>query len=328
MAAIFSFVTTSIGSVIIGMAVALAAAFLFKQAQLKDPAYEFSLIIFFAYGSYCIAEIMGLSGIMSLFFCGILMAHYARHNISEHARTATHYTFRSFSLISETFLFSYLGLTAVVSLRSIFHLHWSPKLIGFTMLLCLLSRAMHIFPFSALANTMRRRKISRNMQVLMWFAGLRGAIAFALALNVEGPGRALIITTTQSIVIFTTLFCGGLTHPLLTGLNLVTDKALLNKKTRGKRMEEREPEMQEPPSVLLEEIRPGRPQGCLHRIRSRVPDLYTRWADFDSRHMKRLFGGKSRRRNSSLRRQEIQMQTLGASTKTGDSRPEVESERV
>ena len=88
---------------------------------------------------------------------------------------------------------------------------------------------MHIFPFSALANLGRRRKISRNMQILMSFAGLRGAIAFALSLNVDGPNRSLIITTTQSIVIFTTLVCGGLTHPLLGALRLVRDKKLLNK---------------------------------------------------------------------------------------------------
>ena len=54
------------------------------------------------------------------------------------------------------------------------------------------------------------------MQIVIWFAGLRGAIAFALSQNMPGANRDLYITTTLSVVIFTTIFCGGLTEPLLT----------------------------------------------------------------------------------------------------------------
>ena len=54
---------------------------------------------------------------------------------------------------------------------------------------------------SFLANLRRKRKISPKMQFVMWFAGLRGAIAFALAMNmpnVEGNlwDNDVIVTTT------------------------------------------------------------------------------------------------------------------------------------
>ena len=61
------------------------------------------------------------------------------------------------------------------------------------------------------------------MQIVIWFAGLRGAIAFALSQNMPGANRDLYITTTLSVVIFTTIFCGGLTEPLLNRTKMKRD---------------------------------------------------------------------------------------------------------
>lgn len=41
-------------------------------------------------------------------------------------------------------------------------------------------------------STGRRRPITFKMQLVMWFAGLRGAIAFALALNVPSTNRPVV----------------------------------------------------------------------------------------------------------------------------------------
>ena len=60
------------------------------------------------------------------------------------------------------------------------------------------------------------RKITFKMQCVMWFAGLRGAIAFALAMNMPGPNREVYATATLFICIFTTIFCGSLTDQMLT----------------------------------------------------------------------------------------------------------------
>jgi solute carrier family 9 (sodium/hydrogen exchanger), member 8 len=62
-----------------------------------------------------------------------------------------------------------------------------------------------------------------RMQVVMWFAGLRGAIAFALSLNVPTEHKTSIVTCTMVIVIFTTLVLGGFTEPLLSRMGLKRD---------------------------------------------------------------------------------------------------------
>merc|ERR1712176_581710 len=161
-----------------------------------------------------------MSGVMSLFFAGIILSHYAWYNISEVSRKSIPHVVHTFALLSETFLYAYLGITAGASFQPEIGWKWSPWLIVVTSILCLASRAAHIFPFSWLLNLRRKRPISYKMQTVMWFAGLRGAVAFALAMNVNTANRKTIITTTLAIVFFTTLISGGLTEPLLSRLGL------------------------------------------------------------------------------------------------------------
>lgn len=54
----------------------------------------------------------------------------------------------------------------------------------------------------------------------MWFAGLRGAIAFALSTSMPGASKDVYASTTLMVVIFTTIGCGGLTEPLLHRMNV------------------------------------------------------------------------------------------------------------
>ena len=71
-------------------------------------------------------------------------------------------------------------------------------------------------------NYFREHKITRKMQFVMWFSGLRGAIAFALSLNLEFEDeiRHVIVTSTLILVLFTTLILGGSTLPLMKFLNV------------------------------------------------------------------------------------------------------------
>merc|ERR1711915_1005668 len=76
----------------------------------------------------------------------------------------------------------------------------------------------NIFPLSLLCNKFRSHQITKKMMVIMWFSGLRGAIAYALSLHLEFEDqetRKVLVTTTLVVVLFTTIVLGGGTMPLM-----------------------------------------------------------------------------------------------------------------
>ena len=82
-------------------------------------------------------------------------------------------------------------------------------------------RVVNVYIFSFILNLGRAKKINFRFQHMLVFAGLRGAIAFALAIrNTQTEERQLIFTTTLVIVMVTVLFCGGLTTLALQCLRI------------------------------------------------------------------------------------------------------------
>lgn len=211
--AIGRFCVVFFASAAIGVAFALASAILLKIVDLRHtPSLEIGLMLVFSYLPYGLAEGLGLSGIMAILFAGIVMSHYTHLNLSPVAQITVQQTFRTVSFMAETCVFAYLGLAL-----SSFHHVIEVSLILWSLALCLIGRAINIFPLALLANAFRQHKISRKTQFVMWFSGLRGAIAFALCLNLEfEPAvRHVLVTTTLVIVLSTVLVLGGLTLPLL-----------------------------------------------------------------------------------------------------------------
>ena len=169
-------------------------------------------MLIFMYSPYVFAEAIHLSGIMAILFAGIVMSHYTHYNLSPVTRITVQQLFRTLAFISETCVFAYLGL-AIFSFKHIF----KPSLVISSIVMCLAGRAANIFPLATLLNYFREHKITKKMQFIMWFSGLRGAIAFALSLNlqVDNDTRHIIVTSTLILVLFTTLVLGGSTLPIM-----------------------------------------------------------------------------------------------------------------
>ena len=209
------FFLISFGSVTIGIVFALASALLFKYTKLYNyPSLEFCTLFIFSYLPYLIAEGLELSGIMAILFCGIVMSHYTHYNLSLATRVTSQHTFRALAFIAENFVFASLGM-AVFS----FEHEFSLLLVSFilcTIGLCLVGRAANIFPLSVLVNLWRTRHVvDFRIQFVMWFSGLRGAIAFALAIGLTTPHASAIQTCTLCVVLFTVIVFGGGTLPVL-----------------------------------------------------------------------------------------------------------------
>lgn len=172
-----NFTVVSLGSVVVGIVIGLACSYLCKNTSLRQyPEYEISILFLFAYGSYSFSESLGLSGIMSLFFCGIILSHYNSYNLSSTSQITAHNIFKSLAVLSEYFVFLYIGMGLFTGTFK----HINFIFVILCTLFCLIARVANIFPLSLIANVFRKKTIPLTMQVVMWFAGLRGAIAFAL----------------------------------------------------------------------------------------------------------------------------------------------------
>jgi sodium/hydrogen exchanger 8 len=214
------------GSLVCAAVIALWSAWVFKYTELyKYPVIETCLVILFAYFSYLIAEGLALSGIVAVFFCGITMAHYTYDNLSKKSQKMTRRIFEVLAFMAETFVFIYLGL-AIFSLDQDYE--WVFILLNIFVML--VSRAGNIFPLSWLVNLRRSEdhKIPFSHQIMLWYSGLRGALAFALTLNMPTAAEKVIQTTTLMMVVFTVLILGGGTVPTLRCLRIKSQSNLVS----------------------------------------------------------------------------------------------------
>lgn len=167
------FALVSFASLAIGVLVGIASALLHKHTKLREhPEMELATILCFAYMSYVLSEELGLSGIMSLLFTGILMGHYTFHSLSRTTKDSTRALFTMMAELCESFVFLYLGM-AVFTYPS-HDLKWGNAL--FTVTWCILGRAVTLFPLCFIINLGRKRKINWRQQIIMFLSGIRGAV--------------------------------------------------------------------------------------------------------------------------------------------------------
>nr|CAG4708969.1 unnamed protein product [Naegleria fowleri] len=207
------FLYVSIGSVLVALIFGVLSSLIFKYGALRhNPKLELGIFFVLAYTSYLVS-LPYLSGIMTILVVGILMNQYSKPNLSEQTATALLTASNALAMICETFTFLYIGF----ALFAFENNQWDVRFIVFTILLCLLGRFLNIVPLSGILNMYREHKIGMKYQFIMWFSGLRGAIAFALSMSLksEGGKGEYIFTTTLATVFFTILFLGGGTYPVL-----------------------------------------------------------------------------------------------------------------
>uniref|UniRef100_A0AAY4EFK3 Sodium/hydrogen exchanger n=1 Tax=Denticeps clupeoides TaxID=299321 RepID=A0AAY4EFK3_9TELE len=181
------------------------------------PLLETALFFLMSWSTFLLAEACGFTGVVAVLFCGITQAHYTYNNLSEESTKRTKQLFEVLHFLAENFIFSYMGLALFTFQNHIF----SPIFIIGAFIAIFIGRASNIYPLSFLLNLGRRHKISGNFQHMMMFAGLRGAMAFALAIRDTATyARQMMFTTTLLIVFFTVWVFGGGTTPMLSWLHI------------------------------------------------------------------------------------------------------------
>ncbi|XP_057765562.1 sodium/hydrogen exchanger 4 isoform X2 [Salvia miltiorrhiza] len=78
-------------STALGVASGLVTAYILKGLYFgrHSSIREIALMVLMSYLSYMLAELLELSGILTVFFSGIFMSHYAWHNVTDSSRITT-----------------------------------------------------------------------------------------------------------------------------------------------------------------------------------------------------------------------------------------------
>ncbi|TLG79090.1 sodium:proton antiporter [Methylocystis sp. B8] len=203
-----------LGGVIVG-ALSGGVAIL-ASLRTSEHLIEAALTTIAAFGSFLIAEYFHVSGVLATVTAGLLMGNLGL--LSERGGFI--------SLKGREFVLSFWEFAAFLANSVIFLLIGADlamipfgvvgaKPLGVAIATVLCARAITVYPLSSLFLA-SRWKISLREQHVLWWGGLRGALALALALSLPDdlPQRNEIVAITFAVVAFS-IVVQGLTMPLL-----------------------------------------------------------------------------------------------------------------
>ncbi|XP_037237734.1 sodium/hydrogen exchanger 3 [Falco rusticolus] len=227
---IVSFFVVSLGGTLVGIFFAFLLSLVSrftKHVRIIEPGFVFIV----SYLSYLTAEMLSLSAILAITFCGICCQKYVKANISEQSSTTVRYTMKMMASGAETIIFMFLGISAVNP--DIWT--WNTAFIVLTLVFISVYRVIGVVLQTWILNHYRMVQLEIIDQVVMSYGGLRGAVAFALVVLLDVnkvKEKNLFVSTTIIVVFFTVIFQGLTIKPLVQWLKV-------------KKTEHREPKLNE-----------------------------------------------------------------------------------
>jgi monovalent cation:H+ antiporter, CPA1 family len=203
------------GGAVLGAALGYVASRI--TGTLDDPEIEITLTTILAYGSYLLAYHLHLSGVIATASAGLVLGNFgAKKGMSSRTQTAMQSFWEYVSFVMNSLVFLLIGLE--IHVRELVR-NWGPVLL--TIGAVLLGRALSVYLVVPVSNRFTAKIPLRWQHVAVW-GGLRGALALALALSLEGtfPYREQILNLTFGVVIFSILAQGLTMRPLLRILRI------------------------------------------------------------------------------------------------------------
>jgi monovalent cation:H+ antiporter, CPA1 family len=210
------------GGGVLGFAAGAVASKLISR--IDDAVIEITITVITAYGTFALAEQIGVSGVIATVVAGMHCGTYAwSEGMSRKTRLAldAFWEYIAFALNSVVFLLIGFEVSPSALLGA-----WPEILLAFAVVV--VARALVVYGVGGLLNRTRERIPSSWLAVMTW-GGLRGALSMvlALALPFDFPNRELLITLTFGVVLLSILVQGLTMQPLLrkVGLALNGDSA-------------------------------------------------------------------------------------------------------
>ncbi|GMH89432.1 hypothetical protein TL16_g11455 [Triparma laevis f. inornata] len=104
---------TLVMAVLIGVTSGLIVSRFLKlyPSMKRSPVHQTAIILLGAYLSFCISDAFHYSGVLTVFFSGLTLSHYAWHSLGEKAKESTKITFATISQVAEGYCFAAVGVS-------------------------------------------------------------------------------------------------------------------------------------------------------------------------------------------------------------------------
>lgn len=219
---LLQFVVVSAIGLGVGGVIGTMVALLTQRYDLAWVEQTLSLVT--AYGGYMVAEDLGGSGVIGVVTAGLVIGNLSLVPGERPHKRSTMIEFWEFIIfLVNSIVFLLLG-DQILFPYFLEHIGTSLVAIGAV----IVSRAAAIYGFSAISGWVTKDPIPWAEQTVLWWVGLRGSVAIALALSIPDllPDRQQIISNSFGVVLFTLLVQGLTTKFWLDKLNLLKDQQL------------------------------------------------------------------------------------------------------
>jgi CPA1 family monovalent cation:H+ antiporter len=202
------------GGIVVGVLCGAAAVAL--AGRTSDHLVQAALTAVAAYGSFLLAENLQFSGVLATVSAGLFMGNLGvlredknRNIFSAGARSFVIGLWEFCAFLANSLIFLLIGLSLAPLIRV------DPQAMVLAVGLVLVGRALSVYPVCLFFRASTWRIPLREQHVL-WWGGLRGALALALALALPPsfPHGNEILATAFGVVVFSVVV-QGLTMPFL-----------------------------------------------------------------------------------------------------------------
>jgi monovalent cation:H+ antiporter, CPA1 family len=190
--------------------------------SIDDPTIELTVTLLSAYGSFIVAGLLGVSGVIACVVAGLVTGSWGARWMSASTRTAVDSFWSYAAFLLNSFIFLLIGTEIHLSTLA----HYLPEILLAWVAINVARAAIVYLKYLAMRAS-GSRDFSLSWATLLTWGGLRGGLSMVLALALPDSfvHRELILHTTYGVVLLTLLVQGLTMKPLVRALGLVRVEA-------------------------------------------------------------------------------------------------------
>eukprot|EP00441_Pelagodinium_beii_P034702 CAMPEP_0197640296 /NCGR_PEP_ID=MMETSP1338-20131121/14637_1 /TAXON_ID=43686 ORGANISM="Pelagodinium beii, Strain RCC1491" /NCGR_SAMPLE_ID=MMETSP1338 /ASSEMBLY_ACC=CAM_ASM_000754 /LENGTH=585 /DNA_ID=CAMNT_0043213131 /DNA_START=44 /DNA_END=1799 /DNA_ORIENTATION=+ len=233
------------GSIGLGLGVGIIFVLILRFGKMiHSPVQEILFITLLSSFTFQLAEVVKMSGIITVLFCAILVSAYAGPHLSIDGMMLTSFLLKQLATLCELTIFLFCGFFAVGDNK------WEDIITSlWLMLFVLIGRAVAVFPLGLLTNAMKyavksrlpaesKHMLSWKHMFMMWHGGLcRGGVSLWMAFEwgdwMEPEMKRRFTKATCFLILVFLVVFGGTTSAFMYLLQLPMGKQLENDELYG-----------------------------------------------------------------------------------------------